>query len=247
MILFAISIVAFLLIFIWYKESRILLIIFQRIVFPIRKGKALHINKKLNFAGSKILENNCSLIYEELKEVLAVSKPLPKFHEVDKMQFKISFDEGPAWRTLVLRAYDGWFTNNCKMFPQTCRLLKEFPDVTTAMFSILEPHVKIPPHTGKCSGILRYHLGLLVPAADGCFIEVNGEKYFWKEGEGIIFNDTYIHSVTNNTNEYRIVLFLDITKRCSYIVKKVNQLILYLIRVSPVFKRALKTGVINEV
>ena len=247
MMLSIISIVVFLLIFTWYKEPRIFLIIFQRIAFPIRKGRALHIDKQLNFAGSKILENNYSLIYEELKTALAVSKPLPKFHEVDKLQNKISFDDGPAWRTLVLRAYDGWFTNNCKMFPQTCKLLKEFPNVSTAMFSILEPHVKIPPHTGKCSGIWRYHLALLVPVADGCFIEVNGEKYFWKEGEGIIFNDTYLHSVTNNTEEYRIVLFLDITKRCSYIVKKVNQLILYLIRVSPVFKRALQTGIINEI
>ena len=86
MMLSIISIVVFLLIFTWYKEPRIFLIIFQRIAFPIRKGRALHIDKQLNFAGSKILENNYSLIYEELKTALAVSKPLPKFHEVDKLK-----------------------------------------------------------------------------------------------------------------------------------------------------------------
>ena len=179
--------------------------------------------------------------------MLVLSKPLPKFHEVDRANYKISFDDGPAWRTLVLKAYDGWFKNNCKMFPQTCKLLKDLPEVSTALFSILEPHVKIPPHTGKLSGILRYHLALLVPAGDGCFIEVNREKYFWKEGEGILFNDTYLHSVNNKTGEYRIVLFLDITKHSSYFVQAVNKFILYLIRVSPVFKRALQTGVIHEI
>jgi beta-hydroxylase len=233
--------------FTWYKEPRIFLLIFHRITFSIRKGDALHIDKQLNFAGSILLEKNWPLIYEELKTVLVVSKPLPKFHEVDRSNYKISFDDGPAWRTLVLKAYDGWFTSNCKMFPQTFRLLADLPEVSTVMFSILEPYVKIPPHTGKFSGIWRYHLALLVPTGEGCFIEVKRDKYFWKEGEGILFNDTYLHSVTNNTDGYRIVLFLDITKRSSYFVKAVNKFILHLIRISPVFKRALQTGVINEI
>jgi len=28
---------------------------------------------------------------------------------------------------------------------------------------ILEPHAKIPPHTGKFNSMMRYHLALLVP------------------------------------------------------------------------------------
>ena len=241
------SILILLFMFTWYKEPRIFLLIFHRIAFPIRKGNALHIDKNLNFAGSVLLENNWAIIYEELKALLEVSKPFPKFHEVDKSNNKISFDYGPAWRTLVLKAYDGWFTYNCKMFPLTCKMLDALPEISTVMFSILEPHVEIPPHTGKFSGIWRYHLALLVPAGDGCFIEVNGERYFWTEGEGILFNDTYLHSVTNNTDEYRIVLFLDITKHCPYFANKINKLILYLIRISPVFKRAQRTGIINEI
>jgi beta-hydroxylase len=236
-----------LLLFVWYMEPRIFLLIFHRIIFPIRKGDALHIDKQLNFAGAILLENNWAIIYQELKTVLAESKPLPKFHEVDRANHKISFDEGPAWRTLVLKAYDGWFTNNCKMFPQTCKLLNDLSEVSTVMFSIPEPHVKIPPHTGKFSGIWRYHLALLVPAGEECFIEVNQEKYYWKEGEGILFNDTYLHSVTNNTDGYRIVLFLDITKNSTYFIQKVNKFILHLIKLSPVFKKALQTGVIHEI
>lgn len=247
MVLYIILLISLLFLITWYKEPRIFLLIFHRIAFPIRRGVAIGIDKQKNFDGSMILEENWRLIYKELKSVLVWSKPLPKFHEVDRANYKISFDNGPAWRTLVLKAYDGWFVDNCKMFPETYKILNAFPEVSTVMFSILEPHVKIPPHTGKFSGILRYHLALLVPAEDGCYLEVNGDKYFWKEGEGILFNDTYLHSVSNNTGGYRIVLFLDITKRSSYLGEVINKFILYLIRVSPVFKRALQTGVIHEI
>lgn len=226
----------------WYKEPRIFLLIFHRMAFPIRKGNPLHIDKELNFPGSLRLEKNWLLLFMELKAVLDRSKPLPKFHEVDRANYKISFEDGPAWRTLVLKAYDGWFADNCKMFPQTCKLLSDLSDVSTVMFSILEPHVKIPEHTGKFSGIWRYHLALQVPAAGLCFIEVNGEKYFWKEGEGILFNDTYLHSVNNDTDGYRIILFLDITKRSSKFVRAINKCILYLIKESPIFKKATRTG-----
>ena len=32
----------------------------------------------------------------------------------------------------------------------------------------------------------------------------------WKEGEGVLFDDTYVHEVWNKTDERRVVLFLDI-------------------------------------
>ena len=235
----------FILVFTWYKEPRIFLFLFHKVVFPTRRGKALNIDKSVHFPESTILENSWKVICQELEAVISNIRPLPKFHEVDKSNHKISFDNGPAWRTLVLKAYDGWFTNNCKLFPETFRLLKGMPAATTIMFSILEPCAKIPSHTGKFSGIWRYHLALVVPSVHGCYLEVNGEKYFWREGEGILFNDTFLHSVTNNSDGYRIVLFLDIKKRASFVVQLTSNFILSLIRLSPVFKRALKAGVIN--
>lgn len=227
---------------VWFKEARIFLFMFHKLVFATRKGKALHIDRSIEFPESSILEQNRDIIYHELKNVMENNGNLPKFHEVDSANHKISFDNAPAWRTIVIKAYDGWFTNNCKLFPQTVKLLQGIPSVSTIMFSILEPHVKIPPHTGKFSGILRYHLALSVPQNGQCYIEVNGEKYQWEEGEGFLFNDTYMHSVTNNTAEYRIVLFLDVKKRASFLTGRINKLILYAIRSSPVFKRAKKTG-----
>ena len=235
-----------LLLWIWIKESRIYLFLFHKLVFPARTGPPLHVNKSLHFPGSVTLENNWQLIADELNQIITRKTPLPKFHEVDKANHKISFDDGPAWKAVVLKAYDGWFTKNCTDFPQTCRLLKDMPEVSTAMFSILEPGVNIPEHTGKFSGIYRYHLALAVPQNGECYITVNGVTYYWKQGEGILFNDTYLHYVKNNSNEYRIVLFLDIKKKAGVIVTAINHMILSLIKASPVFKKALITGKISN-
>lgn len=78
-------------------------------------------------------------------------------------------------------------------------------DVMAAMFSILEPGKYISPHKGPFTGCLRYHLGLKIPKdTKNCYIKVNNEKFYWKEGEAMIFDDTYIHEVHNETTNYFI-------------------------------------------
>jgi len=43
------------------------------------------------------------------------------------------------------------------------RVLGLIPGSTTGFFSILSPHKHIPPHRGPWAGVLRLHLGLMVP------------------------------------------------------------------------------------
>jgi len=59
---------------------------------------------------------------------------------------------------------------------------------------------------------LRYHLGLVTPNSPHCFIDVDGEPYYWKDGEAVVFDETYIHFAANNTEHQRIVLFCDIER-----------------------------------
>src|SRR3546814_9573884 len=54
-------------------------------------------------------------------------------------------------------------SENRRHCPQTTRLLKQIPGASTAFFSILAPGKKMPPHRGAYNGILRCHLGLIVP------------------------------------------------------------------------------------
>jgi beta-hydroxylase len=98
--------------------------------------------------------------------------------------------------------------------PRTVALLEQFPEIHLAMFSILKPGSVIKRHRGPFRGAMRYHLGLVCPDK-GCELTLDGEKYRWKEGEGVLFDDTYAHSVRNNSDEVRIVLFLDIERPLS--------------------------------
>jgi len=130
-------------------------------------------------------------------------------------------DEGLAvntkgWRVLFLRAF-GTDMDAMARFPTVKRLLKTSGvKCTTAFFSRLEPGTRIPAHCGVYKGVLRYHLGLVVPAKwDQCFIDVAGQRLHWREGEDLIFDDMFPHFVENNTEEDRVVLFLDFQREIS--------------------------------
>ena len=80
-------------------------------------------------------------------------------------------------------------------------------------FSILAPGKHIPPHKGPYKGIIRYQLALKVPKSGECKLLVDNTPYFWKEGEGVLFDDTYTHEVVNNSTEHRIALLLDVKRK----------------------------------
>ena len=69
------------------------------------------------------------------------------------------------------------------------------------MFSILEPGKHLPPHRGPYNGVLRLHLGLIVPEPrEQLGIRVENEVYRWREGEAVIFDDAYEHEAWNRTD-----------------------------------------------
>jgi aspartyl/asparaginyl beta-hydroxylase (cupin superfamily) len=114
------------------------------------------------------------------------------------------------WENIILRIYNK-DTELIKYFPITYNLIKD--TCSFAMFSILPPGKIILPHFGPYNGIIRYHLGLIIPKdKENCFIIVNNKKYIWSEGNYILFDDTLYHYVANNTDETRVVLFLDLPR-----------------------------------
>ena len=162
------------------------------------------------FPKHKLLEENWQVIQGELMEILKHQENIPKFHEIDSIQTAISAHDNVPWRVFMFKAYDNWMESNCKMAPKTTKLLKEVPEITTAMFSILGPNKHIPPHYGFYKGVYRYHLGLMIPANGDCYLIDGGEKYVWKEGKGVLFDDTFKHEVWNKSSSTRVVLFCDV-------------------------------------
>jgi beta-hydroxylase len=125
--------------------------------------------------------------------------------------FQISIGDDLCWRTLVLKKQNKLV--NEKLFPQTSSLLDD-PLIHNAMFSILYANVNIPPHTGYYKGYLRYHLGIIIPKDEEQrpFIICGDQKYYWNEGEGVLFDDMYLHYVENPTKYQRVVLYIDVLR-----------------------------------
>ena len=40
-----------------------------------------------------------------------------------------------------------------------------------------------------------------------------GDVYYWKNGEGVVFDDTYMHEAFNDSDRVRVVLFLDVRRK----------------------------------
>lgn len=172
------------------------------------------VDKSQYFPNSALLEANWKDIRQELDQILTGIERIPQFHEVDNIQRFISAKDAIPWRVFGLKAFDHWIEPNCRQAPLTVELLKSMPEVSIAMFSILEGGKRIPRHFGFFRGVFRYHLGLMVPpsTAGECYIICGGVRYDWTEGEGVLFDDTYWHEVWNNTNHRRVVLFLDVLR-----------------------------------
>jgi beta-hydroxylase len=85
--------------------------------------------------------------------------------------------------------------------------------MTTAFFSILSPGKHIPPHRGAYNGVLRLHLALQVPEPrERVRIRIARQICHWEEGRCLIFDDTFNHEVWNDTEGYRVVLFVDFAR-----------------------------------
>jgi len=168
------------------------------------------------------LEANWRDIRHELDKVLVYRNELPAFHEINGDVTDIRNDD---WKTFFFRGFGMRSELNCGRCPKTAALIDEIPGVVTAFFSILSPGLHIPRHTGAWKGFVRYHLGLRVPEpADRIGIEVNGEVAHWAEGKSLVFDDTFPHSVWNDTNGTRVVLFLDIERPCRFPGSLVNKI-----------------------
>ena len=152
------------------------------------------------------------------------------------------------WKSFVFKSGD-FVEENCARCPRTAALLREIPGLYTAFFSVVDPHQVITPHWGYYKGILRYHLGVVIPNnnADGaCWLRVNadpyqnaqrdisaivkGEVYHWHDGEGIVFDDNYLHDAANGSDQVRVVLWLDLKRPMPLPFDLFNRLVGWIVR-----------------
>jgi len=98
-----------------------------------------------------------------------------------------------GWKHFYLSWYGQELPSANALCPQTVSLLKSIPTVKAAMFASLAPGGRLVTHRDPYAGSLRYHLGLVTPNDPRCYMEVDGERRHWRDGEAMMFDEIYIH------------------------------------------------------
>lgn len=171
------------------------------------------------------LNRNYSAIREELLSILPEKQAIPRYHELDQMQYEISarVDPDKDWKVYPLNIMGVKPEAFCARCPRTTALLGGIPGLFEAFFSILEGGKTIPPHEGPYRGYLRYHLGLVVPEKNPPSIRLKDQLYTWKEGESVLFDDSWEHEVYNRCEGDRVVLIVDIRRPMPFPFDAVNR------------------------
>jgi beta-hydroxylase len=165
------------------------------------------------FQELKLLEDNWETIRDEAIALIALEK-IQAAKKNDDAGFNSFFKTG--WKRFYLKWYDAKHPSAEKYCPKTVALLSQIKCVKAGMFAELPPGGKLNPHRDPFAGSLRYHLGLVTPNDNRCFIDVNLQRHSWRDGQGVIFDETFVHSAENNSDVNRIVLFCDIERPMRY-------------------------------
>jgi ornithine lipid ester-linked acyl 2-hydroxylase len=171
-------------------------------------------------------------IRRELERVLTRKAELPNFQDISADVRTITEDDN--WKTFFLLGFGIPSPRNIQACPETWAAVKVIPGIKTAMFSIFEPGKHLPAHRGPYNGVLRLHLGLIVPEPrERIAIRVDREVHHWSEGKVLIFDDAYEHEAWNHSDQVRVVLFIDFVKPLRLPARLVNWLLMNLAIFTP--------------
>jgi hypothetical protein len=126
----------------------------------------------------------------------------------------VSGPAGASWDALFFFRHGRRYDANHARFPRTgalldgldlCRIDGQAPEIC---FSILRPHTRIEPHHGVTNARVVIHIPFQVPP--GCYLELtNVGRHHWREGEPLVFDDTFEHAAANPSNHPRGILLMD--------------------------------------
>jgi beta-hydroxylase len=188
-----------------------------------------------------VLAQNYAVIRAECEALVTGAVRLPGMEELTS--YTSSGIHQIAWKTFMFKSGD-FIAENCALAPRTAALLANIPGIYTAFFSVLEPHQHIKAHWGYWKGFVRYHLGVIIPGDNAdhtCWIRINpdaqaaggdkgqiaqGEKYYWHNGQAVLFDDTFLHEAANESDQVRVVLFLDVARKMPWPLRLLNRLFL---------------------
>lgn len=161
------------------------------------------------FPATKLLKENWETIRDEAMNLLK-NEYIKAADGYTDAGFNSFFRRG--WKRFYIKWYGDYHPSAKKLCPNTIKLIEKTPGINAAMFALLPPGGRLVRHRDPYAGSMRYHLGLITPNNDDCFIFVDNQKYAWRDGEDVIFDETYLHWAENKTDQTRVIFFCDLDR-----------------------------------
>ncbi len=176
------------------------------------------------------IKNEAQIILEKIDQVTNFNAVVPN---------QRALTQNEMWKSFFILLGKEDIPQHQILCPETTKAIKQIPGVINAFFSILRPKTKIPAHRGPYAGILRYHLGVIIPEGD-VGIKVDGKSLKWSEGKSLFFDDSFEHEAWNHTNEIRVVLFVDIIRPLPGFLAPLNYALLNCFRLTKNYQHSKK-------
>jgi aspartate beta-hydroxylase len=170
------------------------------------------------FPWFEALEAETEEIGRELKSLLAEGdrgfRPYIAFGATEPVNQWGDLNHSPRWSAWFFWEDGVRQDENCARCPATAAALEALPMLDlpgkgpTALFSILEPRTRIPPHSGSSNVRATVHLPLVVP--EGCGFRVGAETRTPTVGKAWAFDDTIEHEAWNDSDALRAILIFDV-------------------------------------
>lgn len=175
--------------------------------------------ERRDFPELDLLRDNWQTIRDEALALFDEGYIRAALHD-NEAGFGSFFKKG--WKRFYLTWYDGPLPSARRLCPKTLSLLGRLPSVKGAMFTLLPAGSHLNPHRDPFGGSLRYHLGLSTPNSAACRIFVDGQPYAWHDGEDVMFDETYVHWVENESDVPRLILFCDVERPLPAPLRQIN-------------------------
>lgn len=203
------------------------------------------IEPSLEFGIFNIQQSPC-------KAIVKLHERIVKNHDQILNEYKLMQNGGLPMTKLdyiqngLLQGNSGWKTHwvRCQgadtinKYPTLNAIIQDIPEVLLLYISVLEPGMYIPPHYGVTKFVHRYHYGLSVPEGDTC-LNLQGAHIKWINGQGIIWDDTVLHSAHNYTNERRVIIFADVERELPKPYLYIGRFLYWLIKKTQHYKQVI--------
>jgi aspartyl/asparaginyl beta-hydroxylase (cupin superfamily) len=186
-------------------------------IYHFPRLPAIEFFEREDFPWLAPIEAETDAIRDEFLAVLASEEgfaPYITYPDGVPLNQWVELNNSPNWSAFHLYKMGERVEANASRCPRTMAALAGAPQpeqagrTPSAMFSLLKPRTRIPPHTGVTNARLVVHVPLVIP--DGCGFRVGNETRKWEPGRALVFDDTIEHEAWNESDKLRVVLIFDI-------------------------------------